>query len=294
MYSDADIIEVQGMFRVRLQLDDSAEQPYDDGATPILQLEAGRSDYVGGHRAEAFNKQAAPYLDAFRAFESTGQQLEVFERYLRIFHGAVKVQGWHTGYSREYGYLAFDTAAWRESVGAPDTLADEDYLAEVRAWAEGDVYGWVVEQDATHNTEGEEDWQEVESCWGFYGRDYAEQAAKEALTNEVANYSEPAAPPAPEEAKPQRPMAKFPSTLEADGSNLAGFNQRMLIDPLVGLLAVADELAAGKITKARAVEDIRALVGDHTAGLWHSVGQLTSRADDWADDAKEWRDHSKR
>lgn len=185
----SETIEEADGYRVRLELDDSPEEPYDDGATPIFKLDSQRSDYVGGFRAEAFNKQAEPYLDAFRAFESTGKQVEVFERYLRIFHGSVKVQDWHLGYSGEYGYLAFDTVAWREEVGAPlDRLEAEDYLSEVRSWAEGDVYGYIVERNREYTktySDGEqeegEDWQQVDSCWGFYGREYAEQSARQAL-----------------------------------------------------------------------------------------------------------------
>jgi hypothetical protein len=189
---DLDIIEESDGYRVRLELDDSPEQPYDDGAPPIFQLDGDRSDYIKGYSAEAFNKQAEPYLDAFRSFESTGRQLELFERYLRIFHGTLSVQDWHVGYSGEYAYLAFDTAAWRESVGAPETVAAEDYLSEVRAWAEGDVYGYIVERfreyTKTYNDgrveEGEE-WELVDSCYGYYGRQYAEEAAREALTDHV-------------------------------------------------------------------------------------------------------------
>jgi hypothetical protein len=198
MWNDLDIIEERNGFRVRLEYDDSPEAPYNDGSVPIFQLDSERSDYIGGHSAEAFNRQAEPYLQAFRAFEHTGRQVELFERYIRIFHGAVKVQEWHLGYSREYGYLAFDTAVWREEVGAPiESLQKEDYLSEVRAWAEGDVYGWIVERNATYTKtysdgreEDGEEWETVDSCWGFYGRDYAEEAAKDALNDALDSSQE--------------------------------------------------------------------------------------------------------
>jgi hypothetical protein len=82
----------------------------------------------------------------------------------------------------------------------------------------------------------------------------------------------------------RRPNAFDP--LQRDGSNLAGYMQRRIIDPLCGLSAVADELEQhGDIS--RAVSDIRALVGDESAGLWHDVGELHSRADEWLTAAPE-------
>lgn len=42
---------------------------------------------------------------------------------------------------------------------------------EYRRWADGDVWGYTVEADGEH----------VESCWGFYGNDAAEEAAYDAF-----------------------------------------------------------------------------------------------------------------
>lgn len=206
-----DIVEERDGYRVRLEIDQDAQEPYDDGAVPTLRI---GGDYYGGGDAEAFNKQAEPYVRAFNRFGdvagTNAQQREIFARYVRIFHDAIKVQEYNTGVSREYGYIGFDTAAWREEVGAPvDRLKDEDYLSEVRAWAEGDVYGVIVEkqlhytktyaEDPTYSEEDAE-WVEVEdgSVWGHYGRSWAEQAAREALT-EAIEWDK--ANPAPEAAE---------------------------------------------------------------------------------------------
>jgi hypothetical protein len=197
--NDLDIIEERDGFRVRLEYDDSPEQPYDDGATPTLQLEGRSWDRYG---VTAFNMQANPYLDAVRRLLET-HDLDVVERYLRIFHGAVKVQTYNIGVSREFGYVAFDTAAWRDSVGITDTerLSKEDYLSEVRAWAEGDVYGYIVEKSVSYvksylgsggevvDNETGAEWIEVDdgTCWGLYGREWAEQAAREALADVLSS-----------------------------------------------------------------------------------------------------------
>lgn len=54
------------------------------------------------------------------------------------------------------------------------TLARECMIAELdeySAWRNGEVYGYVIKDD-----EGNE----LDSCWGFYGWEYCEEAAKEA------------------------------------------------------------------------------------------------------------------
>lgn len=186
MVDDLDIIAERDGMRVRLEYDDSPEQPYDDGATPILTLE--RSGY-GGYRVAAFNSQAEPYVSAV-AEVLDRHDMETVERFVKIFYGAVKLDSWYSDGLRGY-YVAFDTADWREKVGAPvDRLAAEDYLSEVRAWAEGDVYGYIVERRyAEDGYEDEDSWEAVAdgSCWGFYGRQWAEQAAREALETALEN-----------------------------------------------------------------------------------------------------------
>jgi hypothetical protein len=192
--TELDIIKEAGSYRVRLELDDSPEQPYDDGSPPVLQLSASR---YGSWSVEAFNSQAEPYLEAFlrimHAAPSGRAAVERFERYARVFLGSVKVQGYNIGHLSQYAYLAFDTAAWAADMQVtPETCSSWDYLEEIRAWAEGSVYGWIVEKQrhwtksyADGETEQGSSWQEVESCWNFYGREYAEQAALEALQAEA-------------------------------------------------------------------------------------------------------------
>ena len=182
-----DIVEESAGWRVRLVSDDDAEQPYDDGATPILCLMPGG---YNGYSVEAFNSQAAPYVDAAQRLLHLGQ--DALERYLGIFHGAVSVQSYGINDSRatDNVYIAFDTAAWRESMGITDLdrLKSENYLSEVRAWLEGDTYGYIVERFREYtklysdgSTEEGEEWELVDSCYGYYGREYAEETARQAL-----------------------------------------------------------------------------------------------------------------
>lgn len=190
-------------YRVRIVSDESGEKPYDEGSVPILYraFRSYRMEWV------AFNDQAEEYAakvtEVYRRFD--GEEGTV-ERYLRIFHGAYSVA---FDSSENNRYLAFDTAAWRESVGITDEWLDRDSdikldrqkladgsLTEVMAWANGEVYGYVLEarreyapvyrtHDGTVAEYGESiyEWQEVDSCYGFYGWDSVKEAAEEAFDN---------------------------------------------------------------------------------------------------------------
>ena len=208
--SDENVVEERDGYRVRLEYDDSPDKPYDDGAVPILTVERYR-------QVEAFNSQAEDYVHAVTEILDR-HDYDTLERFVKIFYGAVKMDRWYSTGLQGY-YVAFDTAAWRETVGAPvDRLKDEDYLSETRAWAEGEVFGYIVEknvhytktyaEDPSYNEEGEEwvqvqdtgyvsdgkgGWQHVSmpvACWGFYGQEYAEQAAREALETTIDNAKE--------------------------------------------------------------------------------------------------------
>jgi hypothetical protein len=63
-----------------------------------------------------------------------------------------------------------------------DNYGDE----EVRAWQDGDVWGYVIEERigwvrADGSAETMETWETVDSCFGFYGREWAERSAREAF-----------------------------------------------------------------------------------------------------------------
>jgi len=169
-YSEVLETSNDGRFRVRLVLDEFADEPYDDGASPLLRLE-----YRHGYRAEHVMTGSRP-ADADGCVEAAaerwGTDFELLEKYLRAYHGATKVETWHSG---DYWYVTYDPAAWREWAGAPEGSAD---MSEYRAWCEGDVWGYVVDKRVT--------WDAGDSCWGFYGRagangEYLEQTAREAL-----------------------------------------------------------------------------------------------------------------
>lgn len=61
-------------------------------------------------------------------------------------------------------------------------------------WAFGDVYGYVIEKPIEVDEDGDvTEWEEIASCWGYYGPDHDESGLAEAALEEVPD--EPAVVP---------------------------------------------------------------------------------------------------
>lgn len=202
---DYNIVKENDNYRVRLEHDESGQKPYDEGATPILSREF-RS--YGSRRWEAVNDAGEDFTgilnEIYQRFED---EEAIIERFAKIFLGAYSVE---FDSSENNRYVSFDTAEWREKVGLTDewlstsdldrTKLAEGSLTEIISWANGEVYGYIVEKKFSTVTtyidpesgeevreEEDEEWIEVEdgSCWGFYGYDYAKEEAEGAFDSEV-------------------------------------------------------------------------------------------------------------
>lgn len=178
-------------YRACLDRDTEPQEPYDDGAWPILRVEYKHYDYV----ATAFNKQAVPYVDKFNELFERLRGLRNWERFAKIFLGATAVHEYGFNRGTDYSYIAFDAKEWRESMemDTPEGIAkfaEEDPLTEIKAWIEGDVWGYIIQSrwNPDEELEDDEDWGDVDSCWGFYGRKWGEEAADGALTAEINSH----------------------------------------------------------------------------------------------------------
>lgn len=173
-----------GTLRVQLVPDWHAETPDHDGQAPVLCILDGR-----GHPAVRQEVGDDVHDGIVTALERWGSG-ELFERYVRAFHGTSKIT-YFCSYSDRSSptWVALDTAEWREKHGVtPGSLVEEDIAGDFRHYVDGDVWGYAVEElrEWACLTEGRhadrrETWETVDSCSGFYGREYAEQAAREAL-----------------------------------------------------------------------------------------------------------------
>jgi hypothetical protein len=199
-YSEVLKVSDDGKFRVRLIQDDDASEPYDDGQSPLLRLE-----YTGYRwRAEHVMATGRPTGNDERIEEAAqkwGGELDKFEKYLRAYYGTREIKI-DTSTSRDFTYITYDTAEWREAMGfepdaeTPHPLINMD---EYLAWCVGDCYGYVVEENTTWHKDGDPDsamttWERTdEECWGFYG-EYGREAALEAFDAFITDIPEPAKP----------------------------------------------------------------------------------------------------
>jgi hypothetical protein len=195
--TDYDVLEERNGYRVRLRADEYAEEPYDESQAPLLRIYrsydiehiqiGGRPTDDDSQIEEAVRLWGGPSSDEWGKVET----------YLRAFYGVTTIE---TYYSDNTWYIAYDSAAWRKYAGwePGDTLPEELHLmTEWRAYVDGDVYYYVVEKKVhvyqdqrRHAPDGfkavsteYDEWEEVDACHGFYGYDYAKEAALEALSS---------------------------------------------------------------------------------------------------------------
>lgn len=222
-FSDDDVIAVSpdGNERVIAKHDPYPDPPDWDGMMPTLQINLGGGSYGGcsvelihghdglgyrygdlGNGRYGYSPDPYNYPD----FENTlrvwiddlgTDGIYKFTRYLRIFHGTRTSYTYNVGNSREYGYVVFDTKAWRMKQGLtdehlaqhPDVIleAERDF-APHQAYCEGDVYYLQVQKKVRlHITKEdlaypnrpwedtiEEEWEDEDSLHGLYGTDMEE------------------------------------------------------------------------------------------------------------------------
>jgi len=75
---------------------------------------------------------------------------------------------WDSG---QVGYIICDNETVEKEFGGDRDLAEKSLRAEVSVYDDyltGNVYGFIVEE---RDNDEDDDWEHVDSCWGFYGYD---------------------------------------------------------------------------------------------------------------------------
>ncbi len=167
-------------WRARIVYDEYAGEPDGDALAPALVIVTRRQPYLA--KGVYMPQSADEILAAWQRLEDR----DLFERYLRMFHGATTIAA---ASNRDLDVLVFDTADFHRHVGIRDLPADvSGERDEWQAWLDGEVYGVVVERhhagtitwdDGTTTATGQ--WRDVESVWGIYGHTYAAQEAADML-----------------------------------------------------------------------------------------------------------------
>lgn len=154
---------------------------------PARSIESDLAEYKHDYRAEYVKGRAgmaALLLDYFREAlgnVSDSDKLECLSSLYDIIgipNLCTSSHGYSQGDYAELLIVATPEAAsqfgWKAKRPMEAVKADmEAQAALYSAWAWGDVYGYIVER-APHDPEEREDsdaWEEIDSCWGFYGDD---------------------------------------------------------------------------------------------------------------------------
>ncbi|MFF4701068.1 hypothetical protein [Streptomyces chattanoogensis] len=166
-------------FRVRLVPDEYAGNPREDfdHLAHVITIDTHLGQYAH------IDKDGGPLAEAWdRVSWNRWRGVEIFTRWARIFHGAIVIESRPARGPVSLWYLLREDA---EDLGMlPEAYLDAE-RTEYEAWAEGDVYGYIVEEavdwlradaDDTMST-----WEEVDSCWGHYGYGWAAAQARAAL-----------------------------------------------------------------------------------------------------------------
>jgi len=201
-------IEERDGYRVGLTYQYDPDEPYNDGATPLIRYDTSMwkgvvdADQVTSITSYRIDERILDALGRFVRGSTDIRGMELFARYMSIFHGTRSLVWWQ---STDWHYVTFDTQHWRDAMGLTDEYlaahpeVDANSLAnmdEYQAWCEGDVYGYLIEVKQRWRRVDDEDnvvslmdgdemttWEEVEAIYGFYGYDQAVEAAREAFEN---------------------------------------------------------------------------------------------------------------
>jgi hypothetical protein len=189
--SDVVILEKGDRFRLALLPEYDPDEPEDEGSMPLWRI-----DRRGARRVEISNYEEEIDLDGavHRWHSMSPMSHEMIGRRLRAFHCATQVEWWsHQG----IWYVAHDTEKWRAWSGASIANvareAETSLMAAWKAYQEGDVWSYVIQRKVVwlrstpnidpHVPDGlgsaMHTWQTVEALSALYGRDYAEEAARE-------------------------------------------------------------------------------------------------------------------
>jgi hypothetical protein len=172
-----EILETAGRYRLRLSMDTEPANPrrdYDHISRVIT---------VENEKYADIDENGGPLQYGWDYFSDHENGDDLFIRWARMAHGAVVVQDSPHDGARSFWYLMPD--GLKEVTDPLEFLAAE--IREYRAWAEGDVWGHIIEKSVrwqrceTAEDESMITWEEVESCWGYIGREYAEREARESF-----------------------------------------------------------------------------------------------------------------
>lgn len=179
--SDGEILESTETMRLRIVIDGDPSNPRHEFERLCHVATVPDRDYVD------VDKDAGPYAPAWSYYLSRERpddyrrdSVVLFMRYVAIAGGVAELHTPHDGPVSVWYLTPEDLEQTNDPVAC---IKGEQ--EEYRAWATGEVYGYVIEQRVTWERTDRpgatmQTWEHVDSCYGFYGHEYAVEAGREA------------------------------------------------------------------------------------------------------------------
>lgn len=191
MRNEAVETEEVGQFRVNVVLDSDPRNPREDDNMGRFVLTHRRYNLGDSEKTLGFSFNP-DHFDGWDEAESWLVETvnPVLLRRVSMYdHGGITISfgsptcrfdsgyvGWAyiTREQLEWGYGKKTVETWspEQLMKAADRVLDAE-LEVYDAYLRGDVYGFVVEEQKGCDHCGRAEWEEVESCWGFYNSDEA-------------------------------------------------------------------------------------------------------------------------
>lgn len=168
-------VSEDGLYRVRLVVDEDCETPREpDSLSHVVTVPSSR--YVN------VDKTGGPLGDGWDRIKDRPDAMDLFERWARTFHGAITLRDTPERGANAIWYLMPD----HDATDPADYLECERRV--YREWAEGEAYGYVIEEQVTrYRITGDDPvstWEPdsgESGGWGLIGFDYARTTALDAF-----------------------------------------------------------------------------------------------------------------
>lgn len=178
--TEMDILETAGRYRVRLEIQEDSLD-----LNPRTERDCNLANVITPTQSRyiKIDEDGGPLQCGWDYFSVRPDSEKLFIRWARMIHGVTVIEDRPVEGAWGLWYVMPDKMA--ETTATPEEIIEGE-VREYRAWAEGEVYGYVIEK-STHwvsedNGGAEMDtWEYEDSCWGFIGREDAEASAREAF-----------------------------------------------------------------------------------------------------------------
>lgn len=180
-----EILETSGLYRLCLEI-------MEDGYSfnPRTNQDCNLANVITPTQRDYFpvDEDGGPLQYGWDHFSLRADSEKLFIRWARVFYGVTVVE--HRPHDGPWSlwYVMPDKAA--ESTWEPEKIIESE-IKEYEAWARGEVYAYVIERKVTWVPKEGQDtkglpaelttWEHEDSCGGYIGRKFAEEAAREAF-----------------------------------------------------------------------------------------------------------------